>query len=59
MARSSWKKLFLPFLIPLNLGAVTPTVVVSSAIAQTEVPMRLQHAEGEYTITVPDSIEYY
>lgn len=51
------KRLFLVTLsaVTLSLEAVTPIQGIPGAIAQTQVPMRLQHAEGTYTLTVSET----
>ena len=41
--------------VTLSWGAVTQIQGIPGAIAQTQVPMRLQHAEGTYTLTVPET----
>ena len=50
------KQLFLSsFAITLSWGFGTPVQRIPEAIAQTQVPMRLQHAEGTYTLTVSET----
>lgn len=51
------KRLFLVTLsaVTLSWEAVTPIQGIPGAIAQTQVPMRLQHAEGTYTLTVSET----
>ncbi|MEG4493203.1 hypothetical protein [Microcoleus sp. D3_18_C4] len=41
--------------VTLSWGAVTQIQGIPRAIAQTQVPMRLQHAEGTYTLTVSET----
>lgn len=41
--------------ITLSWGVVTSIQGIPGAIAQTKVPMRLQHAEGTYTLTVSET----
>lgn len=55
MTHSSQKDVLLPFLLSLAVGTVASNPVIPPAIAQPEVPMKLQHAEGTYTLTVPNS----
>ena len=51
------KQLFLSSfaIITLSWGFGTPVQRIPEAIAQTQVPMRLQHAEGTYTLTVSET----
>ena len=51
------KQLFLSSfaIITLSWGFGTPVQRIPEAIAQTEIPMRLQHAEGTYTLTVSET----
>ncbi|MCC3409702.1 MAG: hypothetical protein JGK17_29970 [Microcoleus sp. PH2017_10_PVI_O_A] len=51
------KELFLTSLtaITLSWGSVTVIQEMPGAIAQTKVPMRLQHGEGTYTLTVSET----
>lgn len=51
------KQLFLSSfaIITLSWGFGTPIQRIPEAIAQTQVPMRLQHAEGTYTLTVSET----
>jgi serine/threonine-protein kinase len=42
-------------IITLSWGFGTPVQRIPEAIAQTQVPMRLQHAEGTYTLTVSET----
>lgn len=51
------KELFLTSLTAITFSwvAVTQIQGIPGAIAQTEVPMRLQHAEGTYTLTVSET----
>jgi hypothetical protein len=51
------KKLLLVILstVTLSWEAVIPIQGIPGAIAQTQVPMRLQHAEGTYTLTVSET----
>lgn len=55
MARNSQKNLLLPVLIPLAIGMAITNVVISPANSQSQIPIKLQHAEGTYTLTVPNS----
>ena len=55
MTQSSQNDTLLAFLLSLAVGIVASNVVIPLAIAQPEVPMKLQHAEGTYTLTVPNS----
>ncbi len=50
------KRLLLTILSAITLSgeALIPIQGIPNAIAQTDVPMRLQHAEGTYTLTVPE-----
>ncbi|MEG3922666.1 hypothetical protein [Microcoleus sp. POL10_C6] len=41
--------------VTLSWGTVTQIQGIPRAIAQTQVPMRLQHAEGTYTLTVSET----
>jgi len=51
------KELFLTSLTAITMSwvAVTQILGIPGAIAQTKVPMRLQHAEGTYTLTVSET----
>ncbi|WP_293366644.1 hypothetical protein [Microcoleus sp. CAWBG50] len=53
----SAKKLFLTSLTAITMSWVfgTPIQGIPGAIAQTKVPMRLQHGEGTYTLTVSEA----
>jgi len=50
------KRLLLTILSAITLSgeALIPIQGIPNAIAQTDVPMRLQHAEGTYTLIVPE-----
>ncbi len=54
MTQHYQNNLLLPFMIPLMVGTIASNLV-SPANSQSEVPMKLHHAEGTYTIAVLNS----